>query len=233
MFQTCNAVIKKCWTTVVKTSKRSDQSLPHLMVGNINSLLGLIKRKIWDIGSFFLAFSSFPPSFSPVPYSLHILDHFCDPLPAPTFQMLRIVLGRIVSLNYVGSKVRYQRHIWLALVIKSHYTAKSWCACVRLLIFSLVPWFVITRKRSRENRIFVLGVSHFFVLFFPTATSCEQEMVKRQKLHYLKTQPISPNLLLFFISHYSLSDVLAPHLLSSCTMLADNIIFWPDDSIRK
>ena len=90
---------------------------------------------------------------------------FLGPLLAPTFQMLRIVLGRIVSLNYVGSKVRYQRHIWLALVIKSHYTAKFWCACVRLLIFSLVPWFVITRKRSREKIIFVLGVSHFLFFF--------------------------------------------------------------------
>ena len=146
-----------------------------------------------EILAHFFGYFILSPLFSPAPYSLHILDHFCDPLPAPTFQMLRIVLGRIVSLNYVGSKVRYQRHIWLALVIKSHYTAKSWCACVRLLIFSLVPWFVITRKRSRENRFFVWGVSHFFVFFFPTATSCEQVIGKRQKLHYLNTLPISAN----------------------------------------
>ena len=96
-----------------------------------------------------------------------------------------------------------------------------------------LPSTVDVSKGSRANGIFVWGVSHFSVLIFPTATSCEQVIGKRQRLHYLKTQPISPNLLLFFISHYSLSDVLAPHLLSSCTMLADNIIFWPDDSIRK
>ena len=114
---------------------------------------------------FLLVFSSLSPLFSPVPYSLHILDHYCDPLPAPTFQMLRIVLGRIVSLNYVGSKVRYQRHIWLALLIKSHYAAKSWCACVRLLIFSLDPrieitWKVKTESLFREYHIFCSYFSH-------------------------------------------------------------------------
>ena len=114
---------------------------------------------------FVLAFSYFPPLIFTCALFTPYFGSFWGVLPAPTFQMLRIVLGRIVSLNYVGSKVGYQRHIWLALLIKSHYAAKSWCACVRLLIFSLDPrivitWKVKTESLFREYHIFCSYFSH-------------------------------------------------------------------------